>query len=131
MWRKIVERVFPKEKRILIIQIVILILILIPVVRIFFPSLFIFPWFYRCVPTDPEPDPYLVKACEYVRKHGVRSAAGNPVKSTIREMFEVTEEDGSQIIFIYLDCCGDNGDMIRIDKQTGEVLNYVKGFFVY
>jgi hypothetical protein len=129
------EGVFGMEltmsRRRLLILFVLLILILLPLARMFFPSSFVFPWFYRCYPADSDPDPYLVKACEYVRRHGIRSAAGNPIGRTIREIVEGTDPDGSQVIFVFLDCCGDMGDMIRIDKETGEVMGYVRGFFVY
>jgi hypothetical protein len=123
--------VFTRSRWIRLIQVIILILILLPIARMFFPTLFIFPWFYRCHPANSEPDPYLVRACEYVRKHGIRSAAGNPIKRTITEIIEAEDLDGSQVVFIFLDCCGDMGDMIRINKETGEVIGYVKGSFVY
>jgi hypothetical protein len=129
--KEIPGMVFTKSRWKFLILIVVLILILIPVVRMLVPSLFIFPWFYRCHPSDPKPDPYLVKACEFVRRHGIRSAAGNPINRTIREIVEGTDPDGSQVIFVFLDCCGDMGDMIRIDKETGVVIGYVKGLPVY
>ncbi len=128
---KILGKVFPSSRWSLLIQIVILILILLPLARMFFPTLFVFPWFYRCHPVDPKPEPYLVKACEYVRKHGIRSAAGNPVRRTIAGMVEGPDLDGSLVIFIFLDCCSDTGDMIRIDKESGEVIGYLAGSFVY
>ena len=100
-------------------------------VRTFAPTLVISASTYQCEPGENDPDGYLVKICEYVKEHDIRSRAGDPTLRTIVEIEEGLGSKGREVIYITLDCCGDFGDTAVIEKATGEVIDYLKGHATY
>ncbi len=100
-------------------------------VRTFFPTLVISARTYRCEASDNDPEGYLVRICEYVKENDIRSRAGDPTLRSIAKQEEGKEPPGREVIYIYLDCCGDFGDLAIIDTATGEVIDYIPGTFTY
>jgi hypothetical protein len=79
----------------------------------------------RCGPRDDDPTGYLVKICKYVVRKDINIAPGSPERIQIRRL-EERPYNGRQAIWVYLVCCR-IGDLAIIDKQSGEVVEYLLG----
>ena len=68
---------------------------------------------------------YVVKICEYLNEE--QMWVGRNAGLVIAE---ITDEDldGKEVIIVRFACCG-TGDFAVIDKETGEVLEYILGIY--
>jgi hypothetical protein len=78
---------------------------------------------YDCRPRDNDPEEYMVAICRYLNQEQIR--VGDWSTFDIEDIREA-EFNGRAAILIHLDCCH-TGDTSYIDRETGEVLGYVKG----
>jgi hypothetical protein len=100
-------------------------------VRTFMPTWVISASSYRCQAGEHDPDGTLVKICEYVKEHDIRSRTGDPTARSIAGTYDGVDADGREVTYVELDCCGDWGDTAVLDKATGEVVDYIRGNVTY
>lgn len=79
----------------------------------------------RCAPRDDDPTGYLVKICKFVVRKGIDITPGIPERLQISRI-EERPYNGRPATWVYLVCCR-IGDLAIIDKQAGEVVQYLPG----
>lgn len=71
---------------------------------------------------------YLTAVCHYLVNNGISVEPGDPATYTIRSTSEEKDESGRTIVWLFLNCCG-MGDIAKIDKATGEVIDFQAGAY--